>query len=323
MSLHEQPLFTREMERHHLTLPFGSAYLHGAGAVEERGELTPEWVAARAVDGVKFFAIQEDGERLTISDGEAEVSCYLNQAEALQGILRDAGGEIYLDITSVTHRTWAPLLRAAIEGGVAMKIVYLEPASYRRSTSPAPGLIYDLSERIDGISPLPGFARVAGPSPRAPVFVPLLGFEGARLSFMLESVQAPLESTFAVVGVPGFRPEYPFVAYAGNRTELDGDLGRNAHLAKANCPFDLYHALYRIRRKFPDSPMKIAPIGTKPHAVGAVLFALAYPEAVEIVYDNPVRSSKRTEGEARLCLYDIPGFVGSSLFQRAGEFDAA
>ncbi|QNO38176.1 hypothetical protein H4J02_03875 [Protaetiibacter sp. SSC-01] len=311
------------MARDLLQPPPGSYYLHGPGAIEERGQLTPEWVAARAATGVLFSAIDESDDSITADVGGTSWSCRLHDATSLQDMLRAMAGEVYLDITTLTHRTWAPLLRAAVEADVPMRMVYLEPASYRRSTSPSPGLIYDLSERIDGIAPLPGFARVAGPSSRSPVFVPLLGFEGARLSFVLESVQAPLDATVVVVGVPGFRPEYPFVAYAGNRVALDGDLGRSARQAKANCPFDLYHELYRIRRAYPEAPMKVAPIGTKPHAVGAVLFALAYPESVELVYDNPVRSTNRTAGEARLCLYDISAFVKSDLYRRVGEFGSA
>ena len=46
-------------------------------------------------------------------------------------------------------------------------------------------------------------------------------------------------------------------------------------------------------------------IGTKPHAVGAVLFYLDSPSDVELVYDHPVRKADRTMGTSRVCVYNI------------------
>jgi hypothetical protein len=58
--------------------------------------------------------------------------------------------------------------------------------------------------------------------------------------------------------------------------------------------------------------LKIAPIGTKPHALGAVLFCLSRPDSVELVYDHPIRKANRTIGASRLLVYTI-----SSLFVSA------
>ncbi len=60
--------------------------------------------------------------------------------------------------------------------------------------------------------------------------------------------------------------------------------------------------------------MKIAPIGTKPHAFGAVLNALSRPYATEIVYDNPVRARGRSEGQARVLVYGVSAFMRSPQF---------
>jgi hypothetical protein len=97
--------------------------------------------------------------------------------------------------------------------------VYVEPGDYRFSASPTDVTLFDLSEKIEGISPLPGFVTLSSrPGPEA-LFVPLLGFEGARLAFMLEAVQPKRENIVPIIGVPGFRPEYPFYTYLGNRNE--------------------------------------------------------------------------------------------------------
>jgi hypothetical protein len=51
--------------------------------------------------------------------------------------------------------------------------------------------------------------------------------------------------------------------------------------------------------------LQIAPIGTKPHALGAVLFCLSRPRSVELVYDHPIRKLGRTTGASRLLVYDV------------------
>ena len=108
------------------------------------------------------------------------------------------------------------------------------------------------------------------------------------------------------MGVPGFRPEYPFHTFLGNRIPLiQNGAWRNVRFAIANCPFSLFYVLQDIAADFPHDLLKIAPIGTKPHALGAVLFSLSSSKPVELVYDHPIRKSARTMGAARLLVYHV------------------
>ena len=70
-------------------------------------------------------------------------------------------------------------------------------------------------------------------------------------------------------------PEYPFYAYHGNRSALtETQAWKDVRFAIANCPFSLYYLLEDVAYDYPGDMLKIAPIGTKPHALGAILFAL-------------------------------------------------
>jgi len=64
-------------------------------------------------------------------------------------------------------------------------------------------------------------------------------------------------------------------------------------------------------------------IGTKPHALGAVMFALTSPSRIELIYDNPIRKEGRTDGLDRLLVYHVgaitAGAGGSSLMIEAGR----
>ena len=56
--------------------------------------------------------------------------------------------------------------------------------------------------------------------------------------------------------------------------------------------------------------MYIAPIGTKPHALGAICYALRNPDTTEIMYDNPIRKPGRTAGIGQMHVYMLkPSYV--------------
>jgi len=215
-----------------------------------------------------------------------------------------------VDITGLTHPVWAAILRAALVARFDVLAVYVEPNRYARSSAPVEGQIYDLSMRIAGIAPMPGFTWISTTVSDF-VFVPLLGFEGTRLRHVIEQVQPGAGRIVPVIGAPGFKPWYVFETYAGNRTALEEeDAWEAAEYASASCPFSCYYLLQDIARRHPSSALKVAMIGTKPHALGAVLFAITNPEKIELVYDHPIRKPGRTGGADRLYVYYVSAVAG-------------
>jgi hypothetical protein len=282
-----------------------SVYLFGVSA-EGRSHLPQDWQSAQAC---KFVEITEsEGLHFTVSGNGAEIP--LRSDAALSSFLDPyRSRKVYLDVTGLSHHVWAPILRSAILSGLTVDAVYVEPAAYRFSDVPRPGEIFDLSTRIEGISPLPGFTRLSRSFDESPVFVPMLGFEGARFHYVSGAVQPEGNMTIPVIGLPGFRPEYPFYTYEGNQPALQiGQAWRDARFAAGNCPFEAYFALKTVADEHSDHHLAVAPIGTKPHAVGAVLFALTNADRTELIYDHPVRSAGRTEGEFRTLVYSVSEF---------------
>jgi len=191
-----------------------------------------------------------------------------------------------------------------------LAVVYVEPTDYRHSAAPTEGEIFDLSERIAGVAPIPGFASLNEVADENSRFVPLLGFEGVRLAHILEHVQPQGRKITPIIGVPGFRAEYPFYSFLGNRSVLvKTGAWRNTMFAPAFSPFSLFYVLEELANESDIVHLKIAPIGTKPHALGAVLFALTRPSMVELVYDHPVRKPERTQGTGRLWVYHLSAFI--------------
>ena len=213
---------------------------------------------------------------------------------------------IYLDVTGLNNRISASLLKNAFELknsfiSPEIRVIYVEPETYTIARFKAEGVLNDLSEQIDGIEPLPGFASIIPGDSEDEIFVVLLGFEGGRFTHLIENIQPQKDTITPVIGVPGFRLEYPFAAYWGNRRSIkDTEAWRNVKYIGANSIVDIYIYLTSLLVKNPDKKIKVAPIGTKPHAIGAILFAIKNFDKVELIYDNPIRKTTRTVGAGKI-----------------------
>ncbi|WP_339731025.1 hypothetical protein [uncultured Gimesia sp.] len=310
MSIQNEPLLTSIYEEHSDFCPVdGSIYLALDGIEERSGHFTE---LRRAASNVFYFDVVREGKSdldIQIPDEPSPTTFRLRSRKQLNNIWERAENKIvYLDITGLRHHIWIPLLRSAVTLGLEVRVIYVEPNKYTPSPNPTEGQMYDLSERIEGIAPIPGCATFARTGDDF-LFLPLLGFEGTRVAYLIEKIQPIDDKIIPIVGVPGFRPEHPFSTYLGNRIALqESNAWQRVKFADANCPFSLYYLLEEIRTVNSDAYFKIAVVGTKPHALGAVLYTLQYPDKSELIYDHPIRKSERTSGIGKLLEYDISGF---------------
>jgi hypothetical protein len=309
VSLRSRPLFTQRFDDVGDFSPDdGATYLYGVTS-EPRSELA---LGLQALGRRTQFVELREADEFWFDAGTAttgRVRC--RNRDDIQAFLASLSSRsIYLDITGLSHSTWIPVLRVALEDRYAVRVVYLEPHSYALSRTPKPGDLYDLSERIEGIRPLPLFTTLEDPPEEDVCFVPLLGFEGARFSHMFEELQPPERKTVPVIGVPGFKPEYPFNAFLGNAAILARSKGfRTVRFATSNCPFSLFYVLEDIAHRYSTDHLKLGLTGTKPHALGAVLFALHTGRRVELVYDHVRRKANRTQGVDKCLVYAVSDFL--------------
>lgn len=212
----------------------------------------------------------------------------------------------YIDISGMPHHVWAPILRVGFRVLDELYVVYTEPSMYKKHPSPTSRTEFDLSDGFRGIAPLPGFAKLRGPDDeKDAVFVALLGFEGRRASHVALALD-PVPRVFTIIGVPGFRAEYPQITHASNIDFIaEYRAHANVRFAAASCPFETYDALAEIQRDCPGKYMYVVPIGTKPHALGAICYALKHHDTTEIMYDHPIRKPGRTDGIGLVHIYTL------------------
>ncbi len=275
-----------------------------ADATEPRGQV-PAWEAIRRREPNRCMVITRQGRSdIDILSKSTQTRVLLRDDASLRDLIGTE--DICIDISGLAHQVWAPLLRVALDTSQNVTVIYAEPQGYKPHPNPFSPTRFDLSTSFDGLAPLPGMARLAGPAQdRQVLLVAFLGFEGARaLRLALELDPAP--KVIPVVGVPGFRIEYPSFTIACNRDFLDEYRAHSdIRLARASCPFEAYGVLAALAVDYPQHYFYIAPVGTKPHSLGAIMYALENPDRTEVLYDHPVRKPGRTMGIGTIHQYRL------------------
>ncbi|MGN6094277.1 MAG: hypothetical protein ACTHOL_18155 [Luteibacter jiangsuensis] len=281
--------------------------ISAGSATEDRGHL-PLWREIENGRPGTVVWMEDCGKsRAHVSCGSREFEVNLTDGLALDEIVRSES--LLIDISGLPHGVWAPILGAAYRSKIKTRVVYAEPDSYKEHPNPVSASLFDLSVTLGGLAPLPGFARLSGPVDEDKcIFVALLGFEGNRPVCLAQQVD-PAPKVISVVGVPGFQIEYPMFTIACNRDFLE-DYRSNGDIrfARASCPFELITTLKDILKDYPDHYFYVAPVGTKPHALGAIIFALMNPANSEIMFDHPIRKPGRTSGVGIIHLFDFGSF---------------
>lgn len=265
---------------------------------------------------VKFIGIVEGAEDMVelVEEGVPTDTLNLHRAHMILTVIREKKPTfVYLDVTGMGCRVAAPILKVLLEENIEARVVYAEPSDYIVKEFQKEGLHNDLSETVEGVKPLPCFVNlIPYDEDDPPVFVSLLGFEGGRFAYLVND-QNPLDKRIRpIIGVPGYKMNYPFISLWGNRNVLMlRRCWNRIEYAEANSIVDIYFKLNQIYRKNHHSRMLVAPIGTKPHAIGAIIYAIKHPNEVEIIYDNPKRTLHRTNGVGRVSICDVTKLYNS------------
>jgi hypothetical protein len=186
-------------------------------------------------------------------------------------------------------------------------VFYTEPMSY---VIPK-GLIRSYKKSVGPLSvvEVPGFpGRTRGRTRSGLVIT--LGFDGDLSAFISDEVTP----TFIVIvnGFPAYSPKFKDISLINNERLLNYAGGQsNISYCRASNPFDLFNLLVKLQRDNSDAFFNIAPLGPKPMALGACMFALA-ENSVRVLYPMPEKYASKTTSKCwHSWRYTIP--LGSSL----------
>lgn len=263
--------------------------------VEDRSRMCVSHLSATCsdTDFVELAYLPSDEVKLVSTGERYKLKSKVSVPQLLQ---KYGKNRVYLEVTGMSNRLAAPLLKWALKFDMEVHVIYAEPSMYDPDVFKQYGLFENNPKQYDGIKPLPGMASIVDDND-AFLFVALLGFDGGRFAYILDKLEPMEDMVLPVIGVPGYRIEYPFVTYFGNQSAIIRSKAKeNIRYAAANSIVDAYLLLTRIRQDNSDRRIIIAPIGTKPHCIAAILFAIKHDRQVEVVYDNPVHTVKLTKG---------------------------
>jgi hypothetical protein len=182
-----------------------------------------------------------------------------------------------------------------------ISVFYTEPKTYLFSQ----GLFntFHTSSGPLSILEMPGYTGLEYRGSKRKLII-LLGFDGDLSKEINEDVSP--NKTIVVNGFPSYTPKFKDISLIANE-KLVSDQNITIRYARANNPFEVYNLLNTIKDEEKGSFfLNIAPLGTKPMALGACLFALHNPE-VRIVYPLPeFYDNKYSDMSWNSWLYELP-----------------
>ena len=270
------------------------------------------WWESASIASSDIAIVVESGGHSSPTVGLGESMFSLRRSDKISQFVTAIDGKskgVVIDVTTLAYSTWAILVKYCLKNNIPTKAVYSEPLEYLEPTMDE----FSLSDRVAGVRAIPGFVSLDSDYDEESELLVFMGFEGTRVSHVMRVTDVPDELVTPVIGIPAFIPEFAQYAYLGNRRVLDSLRGgRPVRCAKASCPFAAMMVLDSVAKATSGRDLKVALLGTRPHALGAVLYYIVSKRRIGLIYDFPVPRLGRSEGCRRVHLYDLSRFYAES-----------
>ena len=228
-------------------------------------------------------------------------------SEILQEVIEDIMSAEYIgiDITGFKNQFFFPIFKFLNNNCCIKKIdaFYTEPATYkfpkkRESMGYFPNVqedtkvLFNYAKAQAGVEirSIPGFE---GGRLKATVLVILLGFDGRVAVRIKEEYNA--EKVLLINGFPAYLPKFRDISLMNNKELVSACNKDEIFSTYADNPFEVYNVLYRIKQKYPDYKLLIAPLGAKPLALGVCKFVLDYSQMAVLYVESSKYVEKSTE----------------------------
>ncbi|MHB1954376.1 MAG: hypothetical protein ACYCOU_11565 [Sulfobacillus sp.] len=188
--------------------------------------------------------------------------------------------------------------------------VHVEPMKYQVVNENGLMEHHKFNKRVSAMFGIPGFIHHLRGGSRESLYA-FLGFEGTRFHEVVEYFNKEYDMT-VILPMPSYRGGFHNHVLSGNYPDLisnDPVRDRKVERISADNPFHVLEFLERsYRERRGSARFVLAPIGTKPHALGAALFALRHDD-VKIIYDYPVPDDSQTTGVNAMLGYALGGLI--------------
>lgn len=211
---------------------------------------------------------------------------------------------VLIDITSLQHVVIACLLRTILLEIRPAKVflTYVKPENYIKEASQ----LYAFSVEFSAPAAIPGFASCAK---NDEILVPFLGFEGIRLKNIIGDER--YSEINPIIGFPSDDPMWQFETLKHCKDAIvEQDAQLKIRKCNADSVYSAYYELEKISNDYCDKHMVLAPLGTRPHFVAAVIYVLKHKRESRIIYDNAKEKDNYTSGIRNIKVVHISRFIG-------------
>ena len=213
---------------------------------------------------------------------------------------------ILIEATTLSFAEILYILDAANQNDTVRKIqiLYIEPKEYKFHNSSV--TTYDefsLSDKFQQYPPLPGYTINAELDNID--LVAFLGFEKTRLGQIFAQEETIYQNFTPVIPLPGFLPGWENRSINNHLKFFSPKYSfSDLKYVSANNPYQAYTLLVKIANS--QKKFRLAPIGTKPNAIGCAVFSVNYKdENFGVLYDFPIKSKKRSNGIGKIHIYNL------------------
>jgi len=277
---------------------------HGDCSLDDRGEFVMDLFNNLDIENKIFLKYNELDFHFRANNKT------FKRNELIQELLNQYKDEsLIIDATSLSFAEILYILSDAnkLEFIKNIQILYIEPSEYRfRNSSITTYDEFSLSEKLQQFPPLPGYT--INTELVDVELVAFLGFEKKRLGQIFSSEEIIYENFVPVVPLPGFSPGWESRTINNHLKFFDAKYSfTEIKYVSANNPYQSFKLLEKISNT--KKSFRIAPIGTKPNAIGCAVFLVNHEEDDTVnfgaLYDFPVKSKKRSTGVGKIHIYNL------------------
>jgi hypothetical protein len=222
------------------------------------------------------------------------------------------GARVCIDITTLKQGVLFLLVRLLLKDikPAILFSAYTEPLLYKKREFMEVGETeeYELYDKIMGnTKSVPGFTK--NKSANEILLIAPMGFDSQRLQTICESLKP--KKLIPVVGFPSFVPGWNLTAIKANYMVLKNeDCMGMVKSCEAASPFAMVNLLNEeFHRYNADYDIYVSPLGTRPHCLGAAIFASKVPSSY-LIYDFPVEKLHRSHDVLKTNIYHLSKFIG-------------
>jgi len=191
--------------------------------------------------------------------------------------------------------------------------LYTEPLKYCKNPDDAGGEEYvdrfDLYRKFRGVEPIPGFLR-ANDDNLPEKWIAFLGFEGKRAEQINEKYE--FLDMIPVITLPSYRPGWQNYALQENLDIIKNN-ERKPEYVIASSIMSAYDFLDELRSAYPQTYLRVTPMGTKVNSLGILLYVLNCKRGIEVLYDNPIEEGKISNECGDTYIFDISELLNAPI----------